>query len=84
MTTDSPRYSHTQKAPTYLILCASALFCFALAWIIREPPWIFVFVGAGLLIGLLAPMFRHLTVEDRGEVLAIRFGPVPLFRRTVR
>jgi hypothetical protein len=79
-----PAYSHTQKAPTCLILYASALFCFALAWIIREPPEIFIFAGAGLLVGSFGPMFHQLTVEDQGEVLAIRFGPVPLFRRTVR
>ncbi len=33
---------------------------------------------------MLAPAFHHLTVEDQGEVLAIRFGPLLLFRRTVR
>lgn len=39
--------------------------------------------AVGLLIALLASSFHHLTVQDQGEVLAIHFGPVPPFRRTV-
>lgn len=38
----------------------------------------------GLPIALLAPAFHHLTVEDRGDRLAVRFGLLPLFPRTVR
>ena len=41
-------------------------------------------VAAGLLIALLAPACHHLTVEDEGDQLAIRFGPLPLLHRTVR
>jgi hypothetical protein len=33
---------------------------------------------------VLAASFHHLSVVDEGDVLAIRFGPVPLFRKTVR
>ncbi len=83
MTTDID-YSHTQKAPLCLILYGSALACVAIAWITGDTTGIFIAGGVGLLIALLAPAFHHLTVEDQGEVLAIRFGPVPLFRRTVR
>ena len=39
--------------------------------------------GVGLLIALLAPCFHNLTVADQGDVLSIRFGPMPLFARTV-
>jgi hypothetical protein len=49
-----------------------------------DAPGIYIGGGVGLLIALLAPAFHHLTVEDQGKVLAIRFGPVPLFPRTVR
>jgi hypothetical protein len=38
----------------------------------------------GLLIAMLTPAFHLLTVVDEGERLAIRFGPIPLFRKTVR
>lgn len=84
MDTATRGYSHTQKAPLCLILYGSALACVALAWLVGETPGVFIGGGVGLLIALLAPAFHHLTVEDQGDVLAIRFGPVPLFRRTVR
>lgn len=77
-------YLHTQKAPLCLILYGAALLCFVLAWMVGETPGIYIAVGVGLLIALLAPAFHHLTVVDQGDVLAIRFGPIPLFRRTVR
>ena len=83
MTTDSPGYRHTQKSPLCLILYGSALACIALAWMVRNTPGLDAVVG-GLLVALLAPAFHHLTVEDQGDRLAIRFGPLPLFRRTVR
>lgn len=80
----SPAYSHTQRGPTCLILYGSALFCFVLAWAIGETPGYYIGGGVGLLILLIAPAFHHLTVADQGEHLAVRFGPVPLFGRTVR
>lgn len=33
---------------------------------------------------ILAGSFHYLSVEDAGDSLRIRFGPIPLFRRTVR
>jgi hypothetical protein len=83
-TTKTPGYSHTQKGPLCLILYGSALGCIALALMVGGIPGIFIAGGVGLFIGLLAPAFHHLTVVDQGDVLAIRFGPIPLFRRTVR
>jgi hypothetical protein len=83
MDTATGGYSHTQKAPLCLILYSSALACIVLVWMAGETMGIYIAGGVGLLIALLAPCFHHLTVEDRGDVLAIRFGPVPLFRRTV-
>ena len=73
-------YSHTQKAPLCLILYASALLCFAFARIVGDTLGIYIAGAVGLLIALLAPAFHHLTVEDQGDVLAIRFGPIPFFR----
>ena len=45
---------------------------------------IFIGAGVGLFVALIAAAFHHLTVEDRGEFLVIRFGPLPLFHRTIR
>lgn len=84
VTTEAPGYTHTQKAPLCLILYGSALLCVVLAWIVGDTPDIYIAIAVGLLIALLAPAFHHLTVTDQGDRLAIRFGPVPLFGRTVR
>lgn len=84
--TTAPGYLHTQKGPLSLILYGSTLACFALAWIlpiIPGFPGYIIPVAVGLFIGSLAPAFQHLTVEDQGHRLTIRFGPMPLFQRTV-
>lgn len=78
-----PGYRHTQKAPLCLSLYGSALLCFVLAGMIGDKPGIFITGGVGVLIALLAPCFHNLTVADQGDVLSIRFGPMPLFARTV-
>jgi len=86
MTTDSAitGYSHTQKAPLCVILYGMALTFFAIAWLLLSAPGDFIIAAVALLIGTLAPAFHHLTVEDQGDRLAIRFGPLPLFRRIVQ
>ena len=50
----------------------------------RRRPGNLIAVAVGAVIVLLAPAFHHLAVVDAGDWLMIRFGPVPLFRRTVR
>jgi hypothetical protein len=77
-------YSHTQKSPLCLILYGSVLACFALAWIVGGPPVNVITAAVALLIVVLASAFHYLKVVDAGDRLAIRFGPLPLFRRTVQ
>lgn len=78
-------YSHTQKAPLCLIFYAAASVCIVLGFgVIGDPLGSAMLVTAGLLMNFLATAFHHLTVEDQGDHLVIRFGPTPLFRRTVR
>ena len=80
-----PEYSHTQKAPLCLLIYALAAVFLAVGWFVQHaPPIQWLFPPIGLLMLVLAASIHHLTVEDRGDVLAIRFGPVPLLRRTVR
>jgi hypothetical protein len=56
----------------------------ATVWFVQDaPPIRWLFPPIGLLMFVLAASIHHLTVEDRGVVLAIRFGPMPLLRRTV-
>jgi hypothetical protein len=85
--TDGPGYSHTQRAPFCLILYGTALACFGFAWMASTTadfPGTVVAITVALVMILLAPAFHHLTVEDEGDVLAIRIGPLPLFRTALR
>lgn len=71
-------YSHTQKSPLCLILYGSALGCFGLAWLAGDTPGLYVACAVGLVIAVIAPTFHHLAVEDQGDYLAVRFGPLGL------
>ena len=82
--TKTPGYSHTQRAWLCLILYGVAIYSIVLGWIIGHTPGVYIAGGVGLLLASLAPCFHHLTVQDQGDVLGIRFGPIPLFHRTVR
>jgi hypothetical protein len=85
METPVPGYSHTQKAPLCLIVYAAAVWLFVGAWLVQgEPVVALVLVGGAVLMALLASAFHYLTIEDGGEHLAIRFGPLPVFHRRVR
>lgn len=78
-------YTHIQRAPLCLVLYAlAALFLFIGIAIVDQPPmrWGFPFVA--LVLVLLAGSFHYLAVVDLGDVLAVQFGPVPLFRTCVR
>ena len=86
MTTDTETsgYSHTQKAPLCFLVYALAVVFFALGWIVKDaPPIPWLFPPIGLLMLVVAASFHHLTVEDQDDVLSVRFGPVPWFRKTV-
>ena len=58
---------------------------FVVAWLAREQPVVVaVMIGPGLLLALLGLAFHHLTVEDEGDRLAIRFGPLPFLETSIR
>ena len=84
MDTATRGYSHTQKAPLCLILYGSGITTITLVVLIGDYLGIVIAGGVSLVLLLLAPCFHYLAIEDQGDVLAIRFGPVPLFRRTVQ
>lgn len=77
-------YRHTQKAPLGLMVYAVAIGMFLGAWFtdLQSVSLILMFVGALILI--LGAAFQQLTVEDEADQIAIRFGPFPLFRKSVR
>lgn len=77
-------YRHTQRAPLCLLLYVLVPVFMASGWLADDAPplrWLFFALSALLLV--LAASFHHLTVEDGGSRLWIRFGPLPLFRRSV-
>ena len=74
---------HTDR-PEPDSLVADILFL-VLAWVLRSEPAIqWVFPPVGLLMLVLAASFHHLTVKDEGDRLSISFGPIPLFRRSIK
>jgi len=42
------------------------------------------FLFAAIALSVVAACFQHLTVTDEGDRFRIKFGPIPLFQRTVR
>ena len=78
-------YRHTQRAPLCLIVYATAIMFLVLGWVLRNEPVIqWVLPPVGLLMLVLAASFHHLTVEDEGDRMSVSFGPIPLFRRSVK
>lgn len=78
-------YHHTQRAPLCLMVYALAVIFVGLGWVLQdEPPIRWLFPPIGLLILILAASFHYLTVHDQGDRLSISFGPIPLFRRSVK
>jgi hypothetical protein len=55
------------------------------AWVLRHEPLIlWWFPRISFLLLFLAASFHRLTVEDQIDRLSISFGPIPLFRRSIR
>ncbi len=77
-------YKHTQTAPIHLLLFAVGVGMFVGAWFSRaEPIVLWVLSISALSMWIFAFSFHHLTVEDEGDRLAVRFGPLPLFGKRI-
>jgi hypothetical protein len=87
MKTDSAAstyYRHRQHAPLCLLIYVPAVVLLVTS-LTRPPEFpinVVLLASSGLLFALGAA-FHHLTVEDLGEQLLIRFGPLPLFARRI-
>ena len=76
-------YSHTQKGiirPILLLCVAGALVG---GWFAEDPPTFAICAATAALFVLFALAFGHLTVRDEGDRLAVRFGPLPIFKKTI-
>jgi len=76
-------YHHVQHGRFHYPLLAIAGLELALVTWLGSPPVRPFGYGFALLFVLLALSFATLTVRDCGARLALRFGPLPLFRRSV-
>lgn len=79
-------YNHTQKAPVYLLLLAIGMLMLVVAWQTpaAQPAWVgWMLPGLAVLFLFLGLSFAHLTVEDEGDHLLVRFGPLPVFRKRI-
>lgn len=77
-------YRHTQRSPLCVLIYVLASVMFVTTWFVRDEAALqMIFIVSGLMMVCLAASFHHLTVEDEGDRLSIRFGPLPLFRRSV-
>ena len=81
----TPAYERTQKGIIRPILWASAIGCLVLMLFTPggELPHVLVLGAVALLFVFLSLAFAGLTVRDEGDRLAVRFGPIPLFKKTI-
>ncbi len=77
-------YDHTQKAPLHLIFYPIIVALLVLAWVGRDESGVVLStLGVAGTLVMVALMFKQLTVRDEGECLAIRYGPLPVFRKLI-
>src|SRR5262245_51552745 len=78
-------YRHSQRGPWSFVLLAFAIGLFgSLSFAASEPIAAIILPSVGALFLALAMCFNHLTVEDEGDRLSVRFGPLPLAQRRIR
>ena len=73
-------YRHLQSGPVHFILYGLALLMLLFAVLANEFTETLLVTLATLMV-FCALSFHHVWVFDAGNVLAIRYGPLPLFRR---
>jgi hypothetical protein len=74
-------YTHTQRSPLWILLLLVALALAGAGWLSAGTPLLQLALGAvAIVLVIVAFCFATLTVEDRGDVLRVRYGPIPLFR----
>jgi len=77
-----PGYRHTQKGPPYLLLILVAGVFGVCAYALTAEPLATVLLRSLTLVFCVpAAAFRELTVEGRGEVLLVWYGPLSFFRK---
>jgi hypothetical protein len=81
------QYSHTQKTPIPWIVLAVIVWVLidaAITAVQGDAEKAATLVVCTILFAVLSACFSSLTVQDKEDGIQIRFGPIPLIRRTVR
>jgi hypothetical protein len=78
-------YRHVQKGYFHLVLLAFAglLLVLGTTVVAEESPAIGLTIVGGVMT-VFSLSFMHLTVSDGGDVLRVRFGPIPFMRCRIR
>ncbi len=77
-------YHHTQRGIIRPILLVVAVAFAAAACVVRRsPPLMPTFLATAVVSVLLSFVSGTLTVRDDGDRLAVRFGPLLLFKKTI-
>ncbi len=77
-------YFHVQRGILLPILLGCAAAMLALGFFALDaPPLAKLYLASAVGVVILAFAFATLTVSDAGDSLAVRFGPLPLFRKTI-
>jgi len=77
-------YYHTQRGLSAWLCCAGAVPLVIAAFFLPLLAVGILFLVSSVVMLVLGCSLAHLTVEDEGDQLALRFGPLPLFRKRIR
>ena len=78
-------YNHTQHGPWHYLLFVLTLATLGGAWLARSQPAVVNMLWAiAAVFALCGLMFGSLTISDKGEWLALRYGPLPVIRKRIR
>jgi hypothetical protein len=78
------QYAHTQRGYFHLLLYLVAAACLPLAWALgNEPVGLGIVLATVVLLLVCGLAFHWMTIEDEGDRLAIRYGPLPLLGKRI-
>ena len=79
-----PAYEHTQKSPLHLLIWCTGVVIAVIGVMADDTFGALVCCLVATLVVPIALMFMKMTVRDEGEYLAVRYGPLPVFKAQVR
>lgn len=78
-------YNHTQRGSWHIVFFAVAAAMLTGAWLARSEPGVMVLnIVIAAIFVVVALTMGSLTICDEGERLALRYGPLPVFRKRIR